>query len=211
MQHDPKAQPRPEPGRLVAVVGNTGVGKTTFVRRLCTAGGLSYGLEQHQERPFQRLFSQDLARYALPNQVDYLLLRAEQEYAIRRSPGVGVVDGGLDEDFFVFTRLFHQQGYLSSAEYTLCERLYYFYRLLLPPPDLFIWLQAPVEIIAGRFVRRQRPLQIAQLDDLHRIEKLLEEWLSPDSCGRLMIVDAAIDDPNYTLAVQKALSIIRQL
>ena len=64
------------------------------------------------ERPFQALFKQD-ARYALANQLDYLLFRAEQEKELSASHKIGLVDGGLDLDFHGFTRLFHARGLLE--------------------------------------------------------------------------------------------------
>ena len=117
-------------GRLIAIMGNTGVGKSTLARQLCRLHDFTSGLEQHAERPYQRLFAQaepssaDQKRYALANQLDYLLLRAEQEQYIRSLPGLGIQDGGLDLDFYVFTRHFYQKGYLAEAEYVLCQRLY---------------------------------------------------------------------------------------
>jgi deoxyadenosine/deoxycytidine kinase len=166
---------------------------------------------KHTERPFQERFAQDLTRYSLPNQVDYLLLRAEQELAIRRSPGVGVVDGGLDQDFQIFTRLFHQRGYLSQAEFALCERQYRFYREALPPPDLTIWLQAPLETIVARFAQRQRPLQIAQIDDLQQIDTLLSEWMSVHPPAPLLPLDVSIEEISYASAVARALHEISRL
>jgi deoxyadenosine/deoxycytidine kinase len=196
---------------LIAVVGNSGVGKTTFVKALCAAGGFSSGLEQHGERPFQQRFAQELTRYALTNQVDYMLLRAEQELAIRRGPGIGVVDGGLEQDFHVFTRLFHQNGYLSQAEFELCERQYHFYRELLPPPDLTIWLQAPLEAIIERFTRRQRALQIAQLEDLQQMETLLREWLGAHSPTPLLCMDVTTEELSYPTSVARALQMIDRM
>src|SRR4030095_6286040 len=91
--------------KLISVVGPSGVGKTTFVRTLAQAYPFTTAYEGHAERPFQALFKQD-KKYALANQLDYLLLRAEQEKELRASPQIGLLDGGLDLDFHGFRRLF---------------------------------------------------------------------------------------------------------
>ena len=69
-------------GKLITVIGPSGVGKTALVRALTRAGNFETALEQHEERPFQTLFKLD-ARYGLANQIDYFLLRAEQERTLR--------------------------------------------------------------------------------------------------------------------------------
>jgi deoxyadenosine/deoxycytidine kinase len=71
-------------GKLVTIVGPSGVGKTALVRALAKKHDFATALEQHDERPFQALFKQD-ARYGLANQIDYFLLRAEQERTLRAS------------------------------------------------------------------------------------------------------------------------------
>jgi deoxyadenosine/deoxycytidine kinase len=184
-------------GKLIVIVGNSGVGKTTFAQQLCHLGSFSTGLEQHAERPFQALFSQDLPRYALANQMDYLLFRAEQERAIRQGELTGVMDGGLDQDFFVFTRLFYRRGYLTDADYRLCERMYRFIRQGLPPPDLIIRLVAPLDVIAARYARRSRGLEIAKIEDLEEMEHLLDDWLGAVTDSPILTVDASDDDPGY--------------
>ncbi len=116
-------------------------------------------------------------RQALPNQIDYLLLRAGQEHSIRQAAGVGVVDGGLDQDFYVFTRLFYAKGYLDEAGFELCQRLYRQLRQLLAPPDLVLKLNAPLEALKQRRAARSRALDIVSEVDLPSIDDLLADWL----------------------------------
>jgi deoxyadenosine/deoxycytidine kinase len=196
-------------GQLVAIIGNTGVGKSTLARQLQAAGPFALGIESHADRPFQALFSTDLHRYALPNQVDYLLFRAEQEEALRKGVAVGVIDGGLDQDFFVFTRLFYQKGYLAGREYQLCERLYALLRRVLPPPELVVWLVAPLPVVEARFARRKRSLEIAGLADLRTIEVLVTEMAGAIDPARLIQIDASADDPPFSKAVPSLLARIQ--
>jgi deoxyadenosine/deoxycytidine kinase len=181
-------------GQIILVAGNSGVGKTTLTTALCELAPFSTGLEQHAERPFQSLMAGDLHRYALANQVDYLLLRAEQEREIRAEPEPGLIDGGLDLDFYGFTRLFHQQGYLTDSEYNLCKRLYHTLRGLLGPPDLILYLTAPLPVIEQRHARRGRPLEIARREDLSRMDALIEDWIKMVSSIPIIPIDAGRDD-----------------
>ena len=181
-------------GNIIVIAGNTGVGKTTLAAALCRLRPFAVGLEQHAERPFQALMAADPRRYALANQIDFLLLRAEQERALRAGSAVGLIDGGLDLDFHGFTRLFHLKGYLTDAEFDLCERLYANLRAFLGPPDLIIHLVAPLPVIASRYARRGRVLEIAQRDDLRSMERFIAEWIAAESVAPIIPVDAAADD-----------------
>jgi deoxyadenosine/deoxycytidine kinase len=181
-------------GRIIVIAGNSGVGKTTLAAALCRLRPFATGLERHAGRPFQGLMAADPPRYALANQVDYLLLRAEQERVLRAGPLTGLIDGGLDLDFHGFTRLFHHRGYLNDAEYALCERLYHNLRALLGPPDLILYLTAPLPVVEARYARRGRALEIAQRDDLALMEGFVAEWIATITHTPVIAIDAAADD-----------------
>jgi deoxyadenosine/deoxycytidine kinase len=197
-------------GTLVAVVGNTGVGKTTLAQAICKQEGFVCAAEMHERTPFQEKFSKDHQRYALKNQFDFMLRRADQELSIRRSNFTGVTDGGLDQDFHVFTRLFYQKGYLEAAEYDLCARLYRTLRTCLAEPELYVWLKAPFDVVAQRFEKRQRRLNIAQEEDMQAIEILLHTWLEDLPEGKLVVIDCESEERGYPESVRRITRLLNE-
>ena len=189
--------------KLISVVGASGVGKTAFVRALAHTGNFSVAYEQHAERPFQNLFKQD-ARYALANQMDYLLLRAEQEAILRASSKIGLMDGGLDLDFHGFTRLFHHRGLLMDHEYDLCRRVYSFVRASFPLPDLIVRLNADEGTVARRLSRRER-VNIASAEDTALFNSFLDEWLAGIPSSQVLELDVSNENIAYSKSVDTIL------
>ncbi len=189
--------------KIITFVGVSGVGKTTLARALAASGNFATGFEQHDTRPFQHLCDAD-KRYTLHNQVDYFLLRAEQERALRADPRPALLDGGLDVDFHGFARLFHQRGYLSDDEYALCERLYTQLRLALPLPDLVVYLTASDEVIRQRLAARNR-VNIATAADAALLKEYLEDWLNDLPQPTLLKLDVSNSDMTYSGILPKLL------
>lgn len=185
--------------KLISIVGVSGVGKTTLVSALEKTGKFATAFEGHTERPFQALFKQD-KKYALANQIDYLLLRAEQEKELRAASQIGLMDGGLDLDFHGFTRLFLSRGLLSDSEYDLCRRLYNFIRASLPPPELIVRLVADEETVAGRLFTRDR-INIARIEDTATLDFFLEEWLASLPADQLSTVDVSHETKGYATCI----------
>jgi len=185
--------------KLIAIVGASGVGKTALVQALAKAHPFATAYEQHAERPFQTLFKND-SHYALANQIDYLLLRAEQEKTLRTSLQIGLIDGGLDLDFHGFTRLFHSRGLLTDPEFVLCRRVYSFIRATMPRPELIVRLYADEMTVAGRLSRRAR-INIANAEDTALFNSFLDEWLAGIPSEDLLQLDVSDENIDYSKSV----------
>ena len=145
------------------------------------------------------LFKQD-ARYALANQMDYFLLRAEQERTLRASSQIGLLDGGLDLDFHGFTRLFLSRNLLSQNEFDLCRRLYTFIRETLPMPELIVSLKADEETVADRMSRRTR-VNIAEIEDTALFNSYINEWLASIPSHQIIELDVTKEPIEYPHSV----------
>jgi deoxyadenosine/deoxycytidine kinase len=198
-------------GKLITITGVSGTGKTTFTQKLGEKTGMPVYLEQHAQRLFHTEAVTDPGSFMLQNQMDFLLYRAEQELEIRKSGNTGIVDGGLETDYHVFTRFFHQRGLLSEAGFALCTRFYHLTRSLTPPPDLIVYLKASLEVISERFMHRQRQVEISRLEDLASQKVFIETWLAAEKTSRIITIDADDDNVEYPQGIDKLLPFINSL
>ena len=115
-----------------------------------------------------------------------------------------LMDGGLDLDFHGFTRLFRTRGWLSDAEFGLCERFYNLARSLLPLPDLIIAVSASDQVISERLASRNR-INIASSEDAQLLDQYLEEWLKDIPKEKVLRLDLSHEDLHYSKSVEAVL------
>jgi deoxyguanosine kinase len=137
--------------RYIVVEGPIGAGKTSLARQLARQLGADSMLEAPDENPFLARFYEDMRRFALPTQLNFLFQRVDQVSSLsqldlfRRAT---VADFLLDKDP-LFARL-----NLTDDEFALYDKVYSHLRLQAPVPDLVIYLQAPVATLLERVHRR---------------------------------------------------------
>lgn len=182
-------------GKIITIIGNVGVGKTSAARRAAEVLGAIYCGESHDDRPFQHLAKTE-PRYTFHNQVNYLLARAEQEEQARSQNRPTIFDGGLDMDLYIFTRLFYENGKLNEEEYKELIRLGSFFRRHLPHPDQVVFLRADPRIIEQRFLSRDR-VNLAAIQDLERIDKMLHEYINTIPTNIVLYYDTTTEGENY--------------
>lgn len=194
----------------IVVEGPIGVGKTTLARRLGESYGAELMLEAPDENPFLPRFYENPRANALSTQLHFLLQRVQQLRTLKQGDmfaRVRVADYLIQKD-----RLFAELN-LDSDELGLYDQVY---RHLVDdpvPPDLVIYLQAPVNVLLDRIANRAIPYEVG-IDPhyLHRLVAAYTRFFYNYEAAPLVIVNAAeIDIANnendYDLLFEKLQSI----
>jgi deoxyguanosine kinase len=137
--------------RYLVVEGPIGVGKTSLARQIAHHVGGDLLLEAPEDNPFLPRFYRDMARYALPTQLNFLFQRVDQLRPLAQSDlfkRATVSDFLFDKDP-LFARI-----NLSDDEFALYEKIYAYLKPQTPAPDLVIYLQAKTETLVERVARR---------------------------------------------------------
>jgi deoxyadenosine/deoxycytidine kinase len=148
---------------LLGVAGMIGCGKSTLANALAKRFGLQLALESvDAENPWLNLFydgEQGMRTFGLHLQLHFLATRFESMRKMRAMGGSWILDRTWYEDAEIFARGLFEQGYMSSNDWELYQRLYaeLLHAPAARPPRLLVYLHGPFGTILDRIVTRGRP------------------------------------------------------
>ncbi len=175
-----------QPGYLV-VEGPVGVGKTSLARRLAGDFSCRLVLEQVEDNPFLEEFYRDPGRMALPTQLYFLTTRLRQLDEIRQFDlfAERTVSDFLFEKDRLFARLT-----LDDRQFELYRRIYDALAGRAVEPDLVVYLQAPVEVLARRIEKRGRRFErLVGSDYLRRLSAAYGDFFHHYDGAPLLIIN----------------------
>jgi len=142
--------------RYLVVEGPIGVGKTSLARQIADHVQGDLLLEAPHDNPFLPQFYRDMARYALPTQLNFLFQRVDQ---IRPLSQADLFRRATIADFLFDKDPLFAKLNLSDDEFALYEKIYSYLKPQTVVPDLVIYLQAKTETLVERIAKRGDPIE----------------------------------------------------
>lgn len=187
------ATDRTVPSRYIVVEGPIGVGKTSLARKLSGSLGGSLMLEETDNNPFLERFYRGERKAALATQLFFLFQRMKQLDDLRQADlftQLRIADFHIHKD-----RLFAEVS-LDAEELTLYEQIYERVAVEVPEPDLVIYLQAPVDALLQRILRRGIPQErLIERSYLERLTEAYARHFHNYQEAPLLIINASSIDP----------------
>jgi deoxyadenosine/deoxycytidine kinase len=181
--------------RIILVAGNIGSGKTSLTERLAERLGWRSAFESVGDNPYLPDFYADMRSWSFHLQVFFLGHRAQQYLDLADASQSAILDRSIYEDAYIFARALHHLGNLTERDYFSYRRVFDLVVANLPPPDLLIYLRAPVPVLVKRISRRGRAIESGiTADYLTLLDSFYKDWLETfDVCPVLTIQTDDLD------------------
>jgi deoxyadenosine/deoxycytidine kinase len=175
--------------RLIVVAGNIGAGKTSLTERIGNRLGWLTAFESVSDNPYLPDFYADMRSWSFHLQVFFLGHRAQQYLELAHNPQSAILDRSIYEDAHIFARALHHMNNLSERDYLAYRNVFDLVVSKLPPPDLLIYLRAPVPVLMKRINARGREMESGvSAGYLSLLESFYDEWMQNfDLCPVLTI------------------------
>lgn len=184
---------------VVAIAGNIGSGKTTLATRLAERLGFTPLFEPNDDNPYLADFYGDMARWALPTQLRFLVSRIAQTEGALASGASILCDRTCWEDADIFAANLHGRGAMDERDWATYRMLADRLLAALPPPDLLVYLRRSVPSCRAQIARRGRGYENEiPTDYLLDLERRYDAWFERWQLSQKLFVRAEDHDFLYS-------------
>lgn len=181
---------------FLVIEGNIGAGKTSLSKKLSEEYKAKLVLENFANNPFLPKFYEDPERYSFQVETSFLIDRYNQLKKELQTPDI--FSTFIVSDYYFPKSLIFAKNTLKDDEYNLYKNIFYAIYKNLPRPDLYIYLNLPIEKLLENIKKRGRDyeknIKKKYLEKIHNA--YLEYMKSNQEISFLIINTANIDFVN---------------
>ena len=196
--------------RYIVVEGPIGVGKTSLANKLSVSLSHELLLEKAEDNPFLAQFYQNPRQYALSTQLYFLMQRAQQVQNFRQ---IDLFQKSHIADFLIDKDRLFAELTLDNNELNLYQQIFAHLTIDAPRPDLVIYLQAPLDVLRERIIKRGIEYEQQVKNDflLRLSESYMRFFYDYDDSALLTVNTQSIDLINDEASYQALLDEIEQI
>ncbi len=196
--------------RFIALAGNIGAGKTELCQFLCRRYELKPFYEPNDENPYLADFYADMKGYAFKSQIYFLTHKFRLHRQLEAEEGAAVQDRTIYEDAEIFAQNLYRQRLIDKRDWTVYSELYRVVGQTLRPPDLMIYLRAPVRTLRQRIRQRNRSFeQGVSANYLKRLNELYEDWMGRYKLSPVVVLET--DRLDYLTDLVDRIDVFKQV
>lgn len=165
-------------------MGTLGCGKTTAARIIAEEFHFRLLEENFGENAFLPRFYKDMKRWAFHSQTFFLMEKITQMMETRTllAKESVVQDTPIQQDVFSYAKAQYILGNIDDAEWKLYQKIYTSFEPYIPKPNLIIFLDSSIPVIAKRIESRGRGYEKAiPKDYLMLLDTLNRKWLETNT------------------------------
>jgi len=183
---------------FIALEGNIGAGKTTLSQLLAKHFNAKLVLEEFAENPFLTKFYENPKQYAFPLELFFLSERFKQQQELIKPKDL-FQEVTVSDYLFTKCLLFAKVN-LPEEEFRLYQKMFDVFIQQLTPPDILIYLHAPVNKLQSNIKKRNRKFEQSITDEyLFRIQETYTSYIKQHHI-KTIFIDAVNADFLYNEA-----------
>jgi deoxyadenosine/deoxycytidine kinase len=182
----------------IAIEGNIGAGKTTLSQLLAKHYNAKLVLEEFAENPFLIKFYENPKQYAFPLELFFLAERFKQQQELIKPKDL-FQEVTVSDYLFTKCLLFAKVN-LPEEEFRLYQKMFDVFIQQLTPPDILIYLHAPVNKLQSNIKKRNRKFEQSITDEyLFKIQETYTSYIKQHHI-KTIFIDAVNADFLYNEA-----------
>ena len=182
----------------IAIEGNIGAGKTTLSQLLSKHYNAKLVLEEFAENPFLTKFYENPKQYAFPLELFFLAERFKQQQELIKNNDL-FQEVTISDYLFSKCLLFAKVN-LPEEEFRLYQKMFDVFIQQLTPPDILIYLHAPVNKLQSNIKKRNRKFEQSITDEyLFKIQETYTSYIKQHHI-KTIFIDAVNADFLYNEA-----------